>query len=894
MKSNEIRRAFLEYFREKGHSIIPSSALIPRQDPTLLFVNAGMVQFKTFFLGLEKSPYTRAASCQKCLRAGGKHSDLENVGHTARHHTFFEMLGNFSFGDYFKKESIIFAWELLTEWFKIPRDKLWVSIYEEDDEAAKLWSELTGIPDKRIVRLGAKDNFWQMADTGPCGPCSEIIIDQGSHIGYSKSQIPGMIIFGPPPYPAIGCGRTECAVGCECDRFLELWNLVFMQYNRDASGELTPLPRPSIDTGMGLERISAVLQGKLNNFDTDIFSPILQSIESYTNLPYGKNKEIDTSMRVIADHIRGIVFLISEGLIPSNEGRGYVLRRIIRRASRHSRLLNVHEPFLFKLIDAVIIAMGETYPEIIEERERTEKILRFEEERFARTIETGMIIFDEILSNVKKQGKTVVPGEEIFRLYDTFGFPLDLARDIAMDAGLRIDEEAFHREMEVQRERARASWIGEEEAVASIYRELISEIGETEFIGYESLESESIVKGILRDIKPVKEAFEDEEVEVFFDKTPFYGESGGQVGDTGEITGENFRAIVLDTKKPLDNFHSHIIKIKKGKLCVWDRVKCKVDVEKRRSTMRNHTATHLLHTALRTVLGEHIKQAGSLVSPEKLRFDFTHFSALDENDILTVENIVNEKILENLPVQTSVMDIKTAIESGAIALFGEKYGKTVRVVSIPDYSSELCGGTHCKATGDIGLFVIISESSVASGIRRIEALTGNVALMYLMQKKKEIDSLRSLLKTDKPLEKVEKLLNDIRYLEKELQKLKTSSKDVISEALKEARELRGIKVVKLRYDGLNQEDLRHLADNIKDRLHSGIILVSSVSDAKAAIVCMVTKDLKDKYHAGEIIKKITKIAGGSGGGKADMAQGGTKEIEKLDQALDSIYDIVKK
>ncbi len=873
MKSEEIRKIFLEYFRSKEHAIVPSSPLIPRQDPTLLFVNAGMVQFKTFFLGLEKSPYSCSASCQKCLRAGGKHSDLENVGHTARHHTFFEMLGNFSFGDYFKKEAIIFAWELLTEWFKLPKDKLWVSIYQEDDESAKLWSELVGVPDERIVRLGANDNFWQMADIGPCGPCSEIIIDQGSHVG---------------------CGRPDCAVGCECDRFLELWNLVFMQYNRDASGELTPLPKPSIDTGMGLERISAVLQGKLNNFDADIFRLILQAIEFHAKTTYGKNKDTDTSMRVIADHIRGIVFLISEGLMPSNEGRGYVLRRIIRRASRHSRLLNVHEPFLYKLIDAVSGEMGKIYPEIVDERERTEKLLKIEEERFARTIEMGMTIFDEILSRVKKEGGVIIPGEEIFKLYDTFGFPLDLARDIAMDAGLRIDEDAFHREMDIQRERARASWIGEEEAVASIYRELISEIGETEFIGYETLESESVIKAILKDGKLIKEAFEGEEVEVFLDKTPFYGESGGQVGDTGYITGKHFKAMVLDTKKPLDAFHSHIINIKKGKIRVWDKLKCRVDAEKRKATMRNHTATHLLQAALRSVLGDHLKQAGSLVSPEKLRFDFTHFSALDENEIQTVENLVNDKVLENLPVKTSVMDINTAFESGATALFGEKYGKTVRVVSIPNYSSELCGGTHCEATGNIGLFVLFSESSVASGIRRIEALTGNTALLYFRQKKSEIDILKSLLKTENPVEKAEKLLNDIKSLEKEVQKLKTSSKDVISEALNEAKELNGVKVVKIRYDGLNPEDLRHLADNIKDRLRSGIILASSVSDAKAAIVCMVTKDLKDKYHAGEIIKKITKISGGSGGGKSEMAQGGTKEIEKLDQALETIYDIIKK
>jgi alanyl-tRNA synthetase len=873
MKSSDIRKAFLEYFKSKGHTIIPSSPLIPRHDPSLLFVNAGMVQFKTVFLGLEKSPYNRAVSCQKCLRAGGKHSDLENVGHTARHHTFFEMLGNFSFGDYFKEEAILFTWELLTDWFKLPKENLWVSIYQKDEEAARLWSELIGITEGKIVRLGAEDNFWQMADTGPCGPCSEVIIDQGSNIG---------------------CGRSDCAVGCECDRFLELWNLVFMQYNRDSSGELTPLPKPSIDTGMGLERISAVLQGKINNFDSDMFSPIINAIESYTKALYGKDKLTDGSIRVIADHIRAIVFLLSEGLMPSNEGRGYVLRRIIRRASRHSRLLDVHEPFLYKLISSVIDVMGDIYPELIDERERTEKILKIEEERFSRTLEMGMNIFDEIMSRIKRENVDIIPGEEIFRLYDTYGFPLDLARDIAMDAGLRIDEEAFHREMEIQRERARASWVGEEEAVASIYRELISEIGETEFIGYEYFESESIIKAILKDGKLLKEISRGEEAEVFLDKTPFYGESGGQVGDTGEITGENFRASVLDTKKPLDGFHSHIVRLKKGKLQVWDKVKCSVDVEKRKATMRNHTATHLLHSALRSVLGDHLKQAGSLVSPEKLRFDFTHFSALDEDEIQAVENLVNKRILENHPVVTSVMDIKSAIESGATALFGEKYGKTVRVLSVPGISSELCGGTHCKATGEIGSFVIMSESSVASGIRRIEALTGNEAFGYLKQTKLELDSLRSLLKTDKPLEKVERLLSKMKSLEKEIQKLKTGSKDVISEALKEVRELKGVKVVKIRYDGLNTEELRNLADNIKDRLQSGIIVVSSVFDGKAAIVCMVTKDLKDRYNAGEIIKRISEVAGGSGGGKPEMAQGGTKDIEKLDEALESVYDLIKK
>jgi len=871
MQSSEIRTAFLEYFKSKGHTTVPNFPLIPRHDPTLLFVNAGMVQFKTFFLGIEKSPYRRATSCQKCLRAGGKHSDLENVGHTARHHTFFEMLGNFSFGDYFKKEAILFAWELLTEWFSLPKEKLWVSVYTEDNEAATLWSELVGVPDERIVRLGADNNFWQMADTGPCGPCSEIIIDQGS---------------------SIGCRKPDCSVGCECDRFLELWNLVFMQYNRDATGGLSPLPEPSIDTGMGLERISAVLQGKINNFDSDLFRPIISATESYSQTVYGKNGEHDASIRVVADHIRALVFLLSEGLMPSNEGRGYVLRRIIRRASRHSRLLNIHEPFLYKLIDPVITVMGNVYPEIVMERERSEKILKMEEERFKRTIEIGMTIFDEIISRVKREGTTIIPGGEIFRLYDTYGFPLDLAQDMAMDAGLRIDEVAFQREMEIQRERARASWVGEEEAIASIYRELISEIGETEFVGYETLESVSVIKAILRDEKLITEASEGIEIEVFLDKTPFYGESGGQVGDTGEITSEHFIATVLDTKKPLDGFHAHIIKIKKGKLRVWDRVTCRVDAEKRKATMRNHTATHLLHATLRTVLGDHVKQAGSLVSPEKSRFDFTHFFALDEFEIQTIENLLNEKILENLPVVTSVVDIKTAIESGAMALFGEKYGEMVRTISVPGFSTELCGGTHCKATGEIGLFVIISEGSVASGIRRIEALTGSPAFLYLRHKKSELEAFKTLLKTERPLEKVERLLSDMKSLEKEIQKLKTDSRDVITEALREAKEIKGVRVVKVRHDGLNPEELRHLADNIRDRLHSGIIVVSSVSDGKASIVCMVTKDLKHRYNAGEIIRRISKTAGGSGGGNPELAQGGTKEIEKLDEALEEVYDIV--
>jgi len=875
MKSSEIRKAFWEYFKSKGHRIVPSSPLIPRHDPSLLFVNAGMVQFKSTFLGEEKRDYTRAVSCQKCLRAGGKHSDIENVGHTSRHHTFFEMLGNFSFGDYFKRDAMLFAWELLTEWFKLPKEKLYVSVYEEDNEAAWLWSELIGLSEEKIVRLGAKDNFWQMGDTGPCGPCSEIIIDQGEDFS---------------------CGKSDCKVGCDCDRYLELWNLVFMQYNRDGSGTLLPLPKPSIDTGMGLERITAVLQQKKTNFDTDIFSPVISSIETLSGVTYGQSSSDNISIRVIADHIRATAFLLSEGLMPSNEGRGYVLRRIMRRASRHAKLLGVEGNFLYRLIDSVAEAMGDVYPELLHERERASKLLLFEEERFSRTLEQGMRILDDVMNTVKKTSSNIIPGNELFRLYDTFGFPLDLARDIAMDNELIIDEDGFHKEMEIQKERARASWIGEDEAIASIYRELQSEIGSTAFLGYDTLESESTIKAILKDGKVIKEASHRDSVELILDRTPFYGESGGQIGDTGMLYSNGSEANVLNTKKEA-GLHVHVIKVISGRLRVWDTVRCIVDREKRTATARNHTATHILHSVLRTVIGEHVKQAGSYVSPDRLRFDFSHFHQMDRKDIETVEDMVNEKILENIKVETETRDIQDALKSGVIALFGEKYGEKVRVVRVPGVSAELCGGTHCGSTGEIGMFVILSEGSVASGIRRIEALTGKPAFNYLRERNNELETVKSLLKTEKPLDRIENLLNDLKAMEKEIQKLKTgsgASRDTITEALKDAYEYNGVKIVRIRQDGLNQNELRLLADNVRDRLKSGIIVISSVVDSQAAIVCMVTKDLTNKYNAGAIIKDISEIAGGRGGGKPDMAQGGTKEIDKLDQALSSLYDIVKK
>ncbi len=871
MKSSEVRSAFLDYFKARGHAIVQSSPMVPRHDPSLLFVNAGMVQFKALFLGEEKRPYTRAASCQKCMRAGGKHSDIENVGHTARHHTFFEMLGNFSFGDYFKKEAMSFAWELLTEHFGLPKEKLSVSIYEEDDEAANLWARHIGIPEERIVRLGAKDNFWQMGDTGPCGPCSEIIIDQGKHVG---------------------CGRADCAVGCDCDRYLELWNLVFMQFNRDDTGTLTPLPKPSIDTGMGLERISAVLQGKKTNFDTDLFAPIIAAIEGIVNAPYGRDPRKDVSLRVIADHIRAIVFLLCEGLMPSNEGRGYVLRRVMRRAARHAKLLGADGPILHRLVDAVVEVMGDTYPELIHEKTRASKVLLFEEERFTRTLEQGMRMLDETMDTLKASGQTTIPGGELFRLYDTFGFPLDLARDMAMDNGLRIDEDGFNREMEIQRERARAAWVGEDAAIASIYRELEAEIGASDFIGYDTLHAESIVRAIVREGKVANEAREGQTVEVILDRTPFYGESGGQVGDTGVLSSEELDALVLNTKKEA-GLHVHVVQITRGRLSVWDTVRCAVDAAKRMATARNHTATHLLHAALRAVVGDHVKQAGSFVSPERLRFDFSHFYALNTSEIEAIEDFVNEKILEDIKVETEITGIREALETGVVALFGEKYAEQVRVVRVPGVSAELCGGTHCHSTGQIGLFLILSEGSVASGIRRIEALTGKGAFDHLRAKKSELDHIRAVLKTENPIERIEKLLSDTKTMEKEIQRLKTSVPgNSIKHALESARDIDGVKIVTVRQDGLTPNELRLFADNVRDRLKSGIVIAVSVNDGNAALLCMVTKDLTTAYHAGHIVRKLSELAGGKGGGKREMAQGGTKDIGKLNAALESIGDII--
>lgn len=874
MTSNDIRNTFIDFFRSKGHEVVKSSSLIPGNDPSLLFTNAGMVQFKSVFLGEDVKSYKRAVTSQKCVRAGGKHNDLENVGYTARHHTFFEMLGNFSFGDYFKKEAILFAWELLTERFKLPKERLWVTVFETDDEAAHLWETLTDVTSQKIIRLGAKDNFWQMGDTGPCGPCSEILIDQGKEIG---------------------CSRPDCAVGCDCDRFLEIWNLVFMQYDRDKSGDLNPLPKPSIDTGMGLERLSAVMQGKHNNFDTDIFSEIISAICSSGKKTYGVDSRADTAIRVIADHIRSISFLLSEGLVPSNEGRGYVLRRIIRRASRYSKSLDIDEPVLYKLCDSVASSLGHVYPELIEEKPRVRKILQLEEERFNKTLEQGLIMLNNIIAGLKKTGDKILPGNELFRLYDTFGFPLDIAKDVAGENDLEIDEPGFHKEMEMQKAKARSSWSAEEVAVAPVYKELFQQYPKSVFVGYDNTEAEATVLAIIRNSKTVRELNQGESGEVLLDRTPFYAESGGQAGDRGELSSDNLKVIVTDTRKPVEGMHIHKIQITEGSLKPGTKVRCSVGLISRTATMRNHTSTHLLHAALRNLLGEHVKQAGSYVGPERLRFDFTHFDSLSRETIESLEDEVNDAILRNININTTITDTKTAIESGVTALFGEKYGDTVRVVTVGDVSAELCGGTHVNATGDIGLLKIISEGSVASGIRRIEAVTGKEAVKEFRAEESELRKIAEILKTsENPSEKVRKLLGDLKELEKSLEKFKgRSAAESSSKILAAAHDIKGIKVISHRIDGMDSKDLRELADKVRDSLGSGILLLASVKDDQAAMVAMVTKDLITQYKAGDLLRQVAASAGGKGGGKSDIAQGGTKDIDKLDKAINSLYDIIK-
>ena len=873
---SEIRRAFLKFFEEHGHTLVPSSGLIPKDDPTLLFTNSGMVQFKNCFLGLEDRGYTRAASSQKSVRAGGKHNDLENVGFTARHHTFFEMLGNFSFGDYFKKESISWGWEFLTEKMGLPKEKLWITIYQEDDEAFEIWNKIMGVPADRIVRMGMDSNFWMMGETGPCGPCSEILYDQG---------------------PGVGCGRPECNVECDCDRHLELWNHVFTQFDRDKDGHFHPLPKPNIDTGMGLERLAAVIQGVSSNYDSDLFTPIIRFVSKISGKAYGTSEDSDVSMRVIADHSRAVTFLIGDGCLPSNEGRGYVLRRILRRAARHGKLLGLDKPFLNEVVSVVVETMKDAYPDLSDKESFIRKVVVNEEQRFIETLDSGLKILSEEVAALKKSGQTIVPGEVVFKLYDTFGFPVDLTADIVKKDRLTLDMEGFEKAMEAQREKARESWKGSgEQAIADSYKKLAVQGVSTEFIGFHGVtEATSCIIAILKKDETVDALAEGENAEIFVEETPFYGEKGGQVGDTGVIEGEGFRFEVWDTQWPLDNLITHIGKLKKGAIKVGDRALMKVDRAIRRATEAHHSGTHILNAALKKTLGDHIKQSGSLVNPERLRFDFTHFSKIDEAEMDKIEIIANQIIRENAAVETRLLPREEAMKTGAAAVFDEKYGEVVRLVKMGDFSMELCGGTHVERTGDIGALKVISESSVAAGVRRIEAVTGEEALKYFKKVETELKKSAALLKAN-PLElseRIEKIQKHQKELEKEIDSLNSrlATKD-LSDLFKKVKEIKGIRVLATVVDAADVKTLRDFGDKLRDKIQSGIILIGSKAGDNAMLLCLVTKDLTDKYHAGNIIKEIAPIVGGSGGGRPDMAQAGGPKPEKLKQALKKLQEII--
>jgi alanyl-tRNA synthetase len=876
MTAAEIRTKFLKYFEEHGHTIVPSSSLIPKDDPTLLFTNSGMVQFKNCFLGLEDRGYTRATSSQKSVRAGGKHNDLENVGYTARHHTFFEMLGNFSFGDYFKKESIFWGWDFLTRVMGLPQEKLWITIYREDDEAFEIWNKQMGVPPERIVRMGMDSNFWMMGETGPCGPCSEILFDQG---------------------PSIGCGRPECSVECDCDRHLEIWNHVFTQFDRDQDGNFTPLPKPNIDTGMGLERLAAVVQGLQNNYDTDLFQPIIQFVAGLCGKPYGSNPESDVSLRVIADHSRAVTFLIGDGCLPSNEGRGYVLRRILRRAARHGKLLGLDKPFLNEVVPVIVNLMKDPYDDLVAKESYIRKVILNEEQRFIVTLDSGLKILGDEVAALRKSGGTVIPGAVVFKLYDTFGFPVDLTADIVRRDGLTLDTEGFEQAMEAQREKARESWKGSgEQAVADVYKRLGIEGITTNFIGWEATtEADSYVTAILKKDDKVDSLEEGEKGEIFVAQTPFYGEKGGQIGDTGVIEGPGFLFEVWDTQTPVEDVITHIGKVKKGRIRMGDEVTLRVDSETRRATEAHHSGTHVLNAALRAVLGDHVKQSGSLVNPERLRFDFTHFSRIEDEEMKRIETIANDHIRGNYAVVTEVLPKEEAMKTGAAAVFDEKYGDQVRVVRMGGISAELCGGTHVLRTGDIGLLKVVGESSVAAGVRRIEAVAGREAVKYVKTIEDELKKTAELLKTGhaEVSDRVERLLKHQRDLEKEIEALKgkLAAKDS-ADLMDRVREIKGVRVLAAQVDAPDVKTLRDFGDKVRDKLGSGIVLLGSRVGDKAMLLCMVSKDLAGKYHAGNIIKELAPVVGGSGGGRPDMAQAGGPKPENISQALEKIGDLL--
>jgi alanyl-tRNA synthetase len=880
---------------------VPSSSLVPANDPTLLFSNAGMNQFKDVFLGREKRDYSRACSSQKCVRAGGKHNDLEQVGRTTRHHTFFEMLGNFSFGDYFKKEAIPWAWELITKDFSIPREKLYVTVFREDDEAAEIWARDVGVARERIFRFDEKDNFWAMGETGPCGPCSEIHYD----LGPAASDL----------------GHADCPFPCDCGRYVELWNLVFMQFNRDEQGNMTPLPRPSIDTGAGLERLATVLQGKISNFDTDLFRPLIEEAASLANVEYGTNHDTDVSLRIIADHARASTFLISDGVLPSNEGRGYVLRLILRRALYHGQTLGLNEPFLFRLSGSVVDMMKGAYPELAETAHYVAKAIKIEEERYAHTVRVALERLEDALiasndgslkpfrefKELRRMlgGAVVGPGlligGETFRLHDTFGLRPEFVEDVLKNYGVSLDMQGYLAEMEKQRERARASWIAVAKPMAGpAYLEHAMLNPRTVFDGYaQTASADCRVVALVQKGQTVAEAKAGDEVEIVLDHTPFYAEAGGQVGDIGHFyapQSDHEVAHVNDSYYPVSGLIAHKA-VARDTLRVGDVVTATVDAERRDAIRRNHTATHLLHAALRKTLGTHVKQAGSLVAPDRLRFDFRHYAALDEQDLLDIEDLVNEQILKNEIVATEAMDLDAAVNSGAMALFGEKYADRVRVVSVSDFSKELCGGTHVSRTGDIGLFKVVSESSVAAGTRRIEALTGTGVLEQMRKASGTLALLAEALrsKPDELLQAVEKLNESEKKLRKELeaQQMKHAASQA-GDLVEQAREVKGVRVISTRVEVTDRAAMRQMIDDLRAKLHSGVIVLGSDADGKVALIAAVTKDLTNKLDAGKIVKQAAAIFQGTGGGRKDLAEAGGKDPAKLDESLQAVPSIVEK
>jgi alanyl-tRNA synthetase len=868
--TQELRQAFIRYFEQHGHQAVPSSALIPQADPTLLFTNAGMNQFKRVFLGEETRAYKRAVTVQKCLRAGGKHNDLENVGYTRRHHTFFEMLGNFSFGDYFKEDAIRFGWEFLTQTVGLDKDRMWVTVFREDDDAEQLWKKM-GMSPSRIVRCGEKDNFWQMGDTGPCGPCSELHFDLGP-------SVPG-----------------DDRPNGEGDRVLEIWNLVFMQFNRDAAGTLHPLPRPSIDTGMGLERLAAVAQGVYSNYDSDVFTPLLSAVATRAGVRYGEKDTTDRSMRVVADHLRAITFLMADGVLPSNEGRGYVLRRILRRAARHGRLLGIVEPFLFELTAAVVNQMAGVYSEVRGAAATIAEATRGEEERFIATLDQGLPILNEVLAKARSVGRKVLRGPDVFKLYDTYGFPMDLIGEACREQGMTLDEVGFEQAIEEQRTRARKTGGFEQETARPAIAELAGRIGATKFIGYDRLESESLVQAILKGDRLVKEAAEGDEVEIVLDVTPFYAEGGGQVGDQGALMGPDGQMEVKETTRPVPTLILHKGTVTKGRIREGEALRMTVIATRRQDAQRNHTATHLVHAALRDMLGPHVKQYGSLVGPNRLRFDFAHFRPLSSRDIDEIETVVNNEVRKNGRVATEVMSIQDAVAKGALAFFGDKYGEQVRVVTVESFSKELCGGTHCRRTGDIGLFRIVSETGVAAGVRRIEAQTGSGALVQMKKLETDVRELSDLLKVGQSelVAKTRKVMTQLKDKERELEelKLKMASGSAVETT---AKTIAGIQVHVQRTDGLDVNGMRALADQLRDKLKSGVVALGAANDGKVSLLVVVTKDLIARLKAGDLIKEMAAEVGGTGGGRPEMAQAGGKDPARLDVALEKVFGLVER